>query len=299
VYVVDTADAMNASLQSVVDGTGGIAIDARVAADVPAALAEALDVALSKPYAWINGPYVAKVGKPIELDASGSYATEGSIASYAWDFDSDGTVDRTTTEPVTEHTWTSPYTGLLTVTVTDTAGRSHVANTHVGITDDGDETPRDEDNCPDVDNQGQEDEDGDGVGDLCDDTPGWPTEDREGVGEVEPLPFDGFRAPVANAPEVNVVNAGRSVPVKFSLDGDRGLDVLGEGQPSVRRIDCATREPMGEPTEATATRELRYDAAEDQYSWVWSTRGTWAGTCRELTVGLVDGSSHPALFRFR
>lgn len=301
VYVVDTAYAMDAALQSVVDGTGGLAINADSAGDVPAALEDALDVALTKPYAWINGPYVAPVGRSVELEASGSYATEGTLTSYAWDFDGDGVVDETTPEPVTRHVWSQPYTGLLTLTVTDSSGRSSVATTHVGITDDGDETPRSADNCPDVDNQGQEDEDGDGVGDLCDETPGWPTEDQEGVTEddVTAWPFDGFRSPLADPPMLNAARAGRSVPLKFSLGGDRGLDVVAAGYPQVGRVDCSGAAPDDGVVSTTSEPGLTYDAVSDQYVYVWSTDRAWAGSCRRVTLRLTDGSEHHALFDFR
>src|SRR3954454_16061367 len=36
------------------------------------------------PYAWINGPYVVRLGKSLELDGSGSYAREGALVTYAW-----------------------------------------------------------------------------------------------------------------------------------------------------------------------------------------------------------------------
>lgn len=65
--------------------------------------------------------------------------------------------------------------------VTDIGGLTAVGSTSVLITNDGDSVPAAEDNCPDAGNHGQSDKDGDGVGDGCDDTPGYPTEDIKGV----------------------------------------------------------------------------------------------------------------------
>jgi hypothetical protein len=42
------------------------------------------------------------------------------------------------------------------------------------------------------------------------------------VVQVSLYNFQGFFSPVANIPAFNIVNAGRSVPVKFSLGGNRG-----------------------------------------------------------------------------
>lgn len=307
VYVVDTASAVDSSLARVVAETGGMVVDAATSSDVPAALAAAFDVALTKPYAWINGPYVAKVGKTITLDGSGSYPTEGAIATYEWDFTSDGSYDLTTTEPVITHAWSTPYSGLLTLRVTDTAGRTHVANTHVGITDDGDETPRDVDNCPDIDNHGQEDADDDGIGDLCDDTPGspWEASDVEGVteGSDAQWPFDGFRAPVDNQPTVNSIKAGQAVPMKFSLGSDRGLDVVADGYPQVQRVSCnglgERVDPIEDPLPATTRSHLSYDSANGQYKYVWKTPAAAEGTCQRFTIRLTDRSEHFALFRLK
>ena len=135
------------------------------------------------PYAWINGPYTARVGSPVTLDGSGSYAADGFLVAYDWDYDADGTADETTARPTVTHTWTTEYTGPVVLMVTDTAGRTGAATTRVAITDDGDEVPPGDDNCPEVENQGQDDEDADGVGDACDETPGFPTEDQSGVVE--------------------------------------------------------------------------------------------------------------------
>ena len=34
------------------------------------------------------------------------------------------------------------------------------------------------------------------------------------------------------------------------------------------------------------------------YTYLWKTEKSWAGTCQELSLELVDGSVHRAVFRF-
>ncbi|MGY2875610.1 hypothetical protein ACVW00_002800 [Marmoricola sp. URHA0025 HA25] len=135
------------------------------------------------PYAWINGPYVVRLGKALELDGSGSYARAGALVKYAWDLDGDGSVDEVTGDPRVTHTYTGAFDGLVTMTVTDADGRTTSATTHVAATPDGDEVGADTDNCPKMANPGQEDTDHDGAGDVCDPSPGWPTQDQLGVTE--------------------------------------------------------------------------------------------------------------------
>jgi len=135
------------------------------------------------PYAWVNGPYVARLGKSVELDGSGSYARSGVLVKYAWDLDGDGSADEVTAEPTITHTYAREFDGLVTLTVTDSDGRTTSATTHVSASSDGDEVPTATDNCPRKANPGQEDEDADGLGDQCDPTPGWPMQDQPGVTE--------------------------------------------------------------------------------------------------------------------
>src|SRR5205085_2496965 len=44
-------------------------------------------------------------------------------------------------------------------------------------------------------------------------------------------PFSGFFQPVDNTPTLNVVKAGSGIPVKFSLSGNLGLNILLAGYP--------------------------------------------------------------------
>ncbi len=113
---------------------------------------------------------------------------------------------------------------------------------------------------------------------------------------VVPFPFSGFRPPVEPAPAFNAAKAGRTVPVKFSLGGDRGPDIFASG-PTVTPISCADGTPTGPGVAATGS--LRYDPVADQYVYTWRTDRSWAGTCQQLSFTLVDGTSHEALFDFR
>ena len=123
--------------------------------------------------------------------------------------------------------------------------------------------------------------------------------------EELPLPdpdhFTGFFQPVDNLPVVNVATAGSSIPVKFSLGGDRGLDIFGAGFPASSPIGCDASEPGSEITETVAAggSSLSYDASTDQYSYIWKTNKSWKGTCRMLVVGFSDGTQHFAKFRFK
>ena len=53
--------------------------------------------------------------------------------------------------------------------------------------------------------------------------------------------FTGFFSPVDNVPTVNVASAGNSIPVKFSLAGNWGLNVFAPGFPASQPMTCAER----------------------------------------------------------
>lgn len=158
------------TIKPLVEKSGGAFINADDD-NVNIAVTNAIQTAAAKPNAWINGPYVVKVGGTIRIDGSGSYATNGAIVSYEWDFNQDGVYDLKTTQPTFNHTFTAEFDGVLTLRVTDSSGKTNTATTPLTVSDDGDSTPREFDNCPDVYNYSQIDSDGDGIGNECDDTP--------------------------------------------------------------------------------------------------------------------------------
>ena len=113
--------------------------------------------------------------------------------------------------------------------------------------------------------------------------------------------FAGFFPPVANLPALNVVQAGRAIPVKFSLSGDKGLGIFAAGSPSSGPIPCNSSDPatLLEDTVTAGGSSLSYNPTTDQYIYVWKTEQAWAGTCRQLVVQLSDGSIYRANFKFK
>jgi HYR domain len=109
--------------------------------------------------------------------------------------------------------------------------------------------------------------------------------------------WTGFFQPIDND-KVNTAKAGQSIPVKFSLGGNQGLNVLA-GTPSV--VNGNTTGDTGTDdieTYTTSVPGLTYDASANQYVYVWKTDKAWAGTAKTLTVMLADGSVHQAAFAF-
>ncbi len=112
--------------------------------------------------------------------------------------------------------------------------------------------------------------------------------------------FTGFFEPVNNLPTLNVVKAGQAVPVKFSLGGDKGLNILAAGYPISTRIACDTSEPQDqiEQTVTAGSSSLSYDPATGTYSYVWKTEKGWSNSCRQLAVRFSDGSYQYVNFKF-
>jgi hypothetical protein len=110
--------------------------------------------------------------------------------------------------------------------------------------------------------------------------------------------FGGFFSPVKNPPTVNVVQAGKHVPVRFSLGGNYGLGIFASGYPQSQQISCNAQAPTNSISTVTSSSGLTYDAKSNRYTYTWKTDKGWATTCRQLVLKLADTTVHTALFRF-
>jgi hypothetical protein len=103
--------------------------------------------------------------------------------------------------------------------------------------------------------------------------------------------WNGFFAPVSNG-GINLVHAGDLIRLGFSLGGNQGLSI---GSFSSAPVSC----PSGTPhlvKGSSAGSGLSFDK---HYSYGWQTDAGWAGTCRQFSLQLNDGTAaHTAVFEF-
>jgi hypothetical protein len=113
--------------------------------------------------------------------------------------------------------------------------------------------------------------------------------------------FAGFFSPISNLPVLNTVKAGSAIPIKFSLSGNKGLNIFAANSPASGVTGCNSSDPVADLTEidAPAASSLTYDPASDRYHYNWKTLKAWEGTCRQLVVTLNDGTQHRANFKFK
>lgn len=261
------------------------------------AAAPANPVGAAAPVAALAGPYVQKTGTSVTFDARGSAAGGGDLTLYEWDLDGDGSFEEATTAPRITSAYASSADILVTVRVTQTDGQTATASTSVLVTPDGDSTPDAEDNCPDAYNYSQTDLDGDGVGDDCDESPGYPSADSPGlyfqltdgalqrVGE-DPLPLDAVPADSAGASvslDDDTLAGGQHVTVTASgfVPGD-AADVWIASDPTV-----LTTAMIGADGTLTATVEVPTDLALGSHRIYVTAPATVASA--PVTIAAVGG----------
>jgi hypothetical protein len=111
----------------------------------------------------------------------------------------------------------------------------------------------------------------------------------------------GFYSPVRNLPTFNSVKAGSVVQVKFSLGKYQGMNIFAPGYPQYTLIACTTGAvlPGGGQTNLPGATSLFYRPSGSQYTFLWKTDKAWKGSCVQLVVKLVDGTTHAANFKFK
>jgi hypothetical protein len=116
---------------------------------------------------------------------------------------------------------------------------------------------------------------------------------------IEKHAFSGFHQPIDTV-LTNEGKAGRAIPVKFSLGGDKGLDILREGYPRVTKFACEAGEATDtiEETVSSNVSGLKYDQETGQYMYVWKTHKSMAKSCYKFELGLDDWSSHSFNVKF-
>jgi hypothetical protein len=111
--------------------------------------------------------------------------------------------------------------------------------------------------------------------------------------------FVGFSSPVQNPSTLNVIKAGRSVPLRWRVIDAQGAPVtdLASATVTATAISCPS---------ATENRIYTYGGSSGQlqnlgngyYQLDWMVPTSLRGYCRRLDLNLGDGQSHPAQFKF-
>jgi hypothetical protein len=117
---------------------------------------------------------------------------------------------------------------------------------------------------------------------------------------IRPYSFGGFSSPVDNRPVTNSVKAGSVIPVRFSLDGKQGLNVIAAGYPKSGSVVCDASAPADAVEETVgAASPLAYQAGTGVYQYGWKTQAAWKNSCRELVIRFRDGTEARASFKFK
>ncbi|KAG2487217.1 hypothetical protein HYH03_014191 [Edaphochlamys debaryana] len=101
--------------------------------------------------------------------------------------------------------------------------------------------------------------------------------------------FGGFRPPVENPAQVNLVSTQQNLPLKWSMGGYWGMNIFAPGYPRLVAVNCGTFAdpdvPTDVPTDATVTNALKYDTTEGRYMLGYSLKGrTVINTCYQLQL---------------
>lgn len=112
--------------------------------------------------------------------------------------------------------------------------------------------------------------------------------------------FVGFSAPVDNPDVINVVNAGRAVPLKWRLLHADGTPVTNLASAAIRvtsrPCELGTTPDLLEETSAGASG--LQNLGNGYYQLNWGSPKTYANSCKTLHLDLGEGITHDAFFNF-
>lgn len=112
--------------------------------------------------------------------------------------------------------------------------------------------------------------------------------------------FGGFENPVNEDGVLNVVKAGRSVPLKWRLTDASGAPVLGltTAHVTVTSLSCSAGVSDDLVEETTAGGSGLQNLGDGWYQLNWKTPTSYAGSCKTMRLDLGEGLVHTALFKF-
>jgi len=83
-------------------------------------------------FSW--NPQNPHTNQPITFDASASHDPDGTIATFAWDWNNDGIYEESHTTPTATHSWINPGSYPVTLRVTDEYNTSGIITKTVNVT---------------------------------------------------------------------------------------------------------------------------------------------------------------------
>jgi hypothetical protein len=112
--------------------------------------------------------------------------------------------------------------------------------------------------------------------------------------------FDGFFQPVDNGGTLNVVKAGRAIPLKWRLTDASGAPVLdlASATISVQSLNCSSGMTEDLVEESLAGGSGLQNLGDGYYQLNWKSSASYAGSCKTLRLDLGEGIFRTALFRF-
>lgn len=123
------------TLAALATETGGQVFTAPTADDVVQAVMDAIEAAQQSPVAEAGNTYDGYVDQPMLFDGGLSFDPDGTVVSYEWDWNGDGTYEDSTTDAVIVHSFSSAMSGQVRLRVTDNDGLTGIDVADVEITE--------------------------------------------------------------------------------------------------------------------------------------------------------------------